>query len=165
MRTLKGTYLLVVEVPEYLEVPVGTLGVVSLEAGEYVYVGSAMGSGATDIEHRVSRHLRTRKTLFWHIDYLLSSTGAPRSVVVIESGSPIECMVCKMLASSTSFEYGPRGFGSSDCSSGCRAHLLRHTGKGELMVALITALEGLHIRRTNMTAHDDSWLVFRAVPT
>jgi Uri superfamily endonuclease len=51
-----------------LENVVGKLGVLSVQAGYYVYVGSALGPDS--LAARVGRQYRREKTLRWHVDYL-----------------------------------------------------------------------------------------------
>lgn len=77
-----------------------------LEAGIYVYVGSAMG----DLSARVARHLRKNKHKYWHIDYLLEHAKV-LSVVMLPSERRLEEEISSAL--SKKFD-GPEGFGSSD---------------------------------------------------
>jgi len=41
--------------------------------GYYCYTGSARGSGSTNLKHRIGRHLKKEKRMFWHIDYVLKN--------------------------------------------------------------------------------------------
>jgi len=78
----------------------------TIEAGIYVYVGSAMG----DLSARVARHLRKNKRKHWHIDYLLEHAKV-LSVVMLPSERRLEEEISSAL--SKKFD-GPEGFGSSD---------------------------------------------------
>lgn len=63
-----GTYVLVFQLLAPCEVKVGALGLVPIEPGYYLYVGSAHGGGG--LQARVMRHLAVDKPLRWHMDYL-----------------------------------------------------------------------------------------------
>ncbi len=116
---MRGVYILVIAVERPVEIEVGRLCAVGFAAGTYAYVGSARGPGG--IEARVGRHLRRRKKLHWHIDYLLSHPEAQvKGIYVLETEEAVECMVAKGLAEAC--EVIP-GFGSSDCR--CPGHLFR----------------------------------------
>ena len=62
----KATYLILIEIKSTVELYVGKLGKQVLEAGYYLYVGSALNA----IGSRISRHLQVDKKLHWHLDYL-----------------------------------------------------------------------------------------------
>ncbi len=102
---MKGTYILLIRVPEGVEIKVGALGRLHFESGEYAYVGSAYGPGG--IEARVKRHLRAEKKRKWHIDYLLEHAEVD-SVLIKEGANEVESakrmLECPYVA----------GFGSSD---------------------------------------------------
>jgi len=63
-----GTYLLVMQSTQQQQIEVGRLGVMQVEAGYYLYVGSAFGPGG--VKARVSHHMRVAARPRWHIDYL-----------------------------------------------------------------------------------------------
>jgi len=101
---------------------VGSLRIVRLPAGRYVYIGSARRG----IAARVSRHKRLAieksGKLHWHIDYLLVNPHTKwAGVVVLEDG--IECKMSKQIAAMSGVTAPVPGFGSTDCRSKCRAHL------------------------------------------
>ncbi len=98
-------------------ITVGRLGALHFRRGYYIYVGSAMAN----LSQRIARHLRRRKRLHWHIDYLRRCADKV-TVLPIRSSQRQECEVAQ--AVSAIFPYGPRGFGSSDCK--CPAHLFWH---------------------------------------
>jgi Uri superfamily endonuclease len=107
------SYQLLIELPRAVTVTVGRLGRFRLEAGRYVYTGSAR----RNLEARIARHLRPDKTLRWHIDYLLAAPGV-RVLDVRRSGRD-ECALNQATRGSTPMP----GFGASDCRAGCGSHL------------------------------------------
>ena len=115
----RGGYLLIVRLLADKTVQIGRLGRLRFRRGYYIYVGSAM----RNLSPRIARHMRTRKKLHWHIDYLrqVADECVP---LAIRSSARRECEIAaalsKILAS------GPKGFGSYDCD--CPTHLFRHTG-------------------------------------
>ena len=114
---MKGIYVLIIAIDADISVDTGALGNVSFEKGLYAYVGSAQNN----LEERVKRHLRTEKTKFWHIDYLLDN---PRvkvlKVFYNRAGKPKECEIANDLSKNG---FPIRGFGSSDCA--CESHLIK----------------------------------------
>jgi Uri superfamily endonuclease len=107
------TYQLAIETKRAMRIRVGRLGEFLFPAGLYVYTGSARRGLAA----RIGRHLSGAKCLHWHIDYLLATPGA-RIAGVSVFGEP-ECAVNRR----TPGAIVVRGFGSSDCTSGCGSHL------------------------------------------
>ena len=141
---MKGAYLLVFKADKPLRVRVGSLGLLKLPEGYYVYVGSAMGPGG--IKARVSRHRRLAEEggrRRWHVDYLLTSNQISFiEVWEIESLKPLECLLSQRLE-----EVADRtvlGFGSSDCRWKCRGHL--HYFKAYPKLSILKVLEGLNLR-------------------
>lgn len=51
---MKGSYILLVDLPEQEVIPVGKLGLIAFSKGFYAYVGSARGGVAA----KVKRHLK-----------------------------------------------------------------------------------------------------------
>jgi Uri superfamily endonuclease len=98
---MRGSYLLLLRLDQKVSIKHWTI-----EAGIYVYVGSAMG----DLSARVARHLRKNKRKHWHIDYLLEHAKV-LSVVMLPSERRLEEEISSAL--SKKFD-GPEGFGSSD---------------------------------------------------
>jgi Uri superfamily endonuclease len=107
------SYQLVIEVRSPVRRSVGQLGLVDFPAGIYVYTGSARRG----FEARLARHARATKTLRWHIDYLLAAPGV-RIVTIVRSRRD----ECRLNQSVTGTVPMP-GFGASDCTAGCGAHL------------------------------------------
>ena len=107
------SYQLVIEVPAMCRVQVGRLGTFELPAGEYVYTGSAR----RNFEARIARHARATKKLRWHIDYLLAAPGV-RIVKIVRSRRD-ECRLNQSVKGTVPVT----GFGASDCTARCGAHL------------------------------------------
>lgn len=79
----------------------------------------------SNLESRVKRHFRDDKRLRWHIDYLSSSRGVKRlGAIMAETDRKLECEVNMAIA--RAFGIVIKGFGSSDCRSGCGGHLIWH---------------------------------------
>lgn len=122
--TLAGAYILYLRIGRDLKLSVGALGKVSLPAGLYLYVGSARNS----IAGRISRHLRLAESgtgkSHWHIDYLLLHPAIELTGIEAKPGA-IECDVARDIASREGVSAPVSHFGSTDCRSGCKAHLFR----------------------------------------
>lgn len=106
------TYQLLIQVSTPRQICIGRLGIVSFPAGYYVYTGSA----SRHPETRVARHLAQTKSLHWHIDYLLTSSGV--QVVGWRFFSEAECTIAGL---TRGLVIAP-GFGTSDCHAGCGSH-------------------------------------------
>ncbi len=109
-----GCYIVILRLDDDREIAIGELGNIFFRKGYYLYVGSAKRS----LTKRIDRHQRSRKTLFWHIDYLREKT-------VFHKGLPIrtqedwECELASDLKGIA--DWSVPGFGCSDCS--CSSHL------------------------------------------
>ena len=111
-----GLYQLIVRLPKACDISVGLHGRFSFHAGYYVYTGSAKRG----LESRISRHLRKRKKLRWHIDYLLRYGEI---IAVKRYGNILsECGLNRRVERLPGSRIIVAGFGSSDCR--CPAHLL-----------------------------------------
>jgi Uri superfamily endonuclease len=110
---VRGSYVLLIELPERREIAIGGLGRLSFPEGYYAYVGSAMNG----IETRLRHHSRQKKKPHWHIDYLLEHSSI-RGIVLCPTNERIECSLARALAGELPVV---RGFGSSDCR--CEGHL------------------------------------------
>jgi len=107
------TYQLEIDLNEDILIQVGRLGRFRFPAGRYTYTGSAR----RNLESRLRRHLAAKKTLRWHIDYLLASKAATIAGIYL-SDEP----ECKLNQSVRGDILAP-GFGASDCRAGCGSHL------------------------------------------
>ena len=128
---MKGSYVLVIELPEGQAIAIGSLKVVHFPRGYYAYVGSALGR----LKSRLSRHLQRNKKLRWHIDYLLQRASI-NNIIICETEDRIECTIAQAL--SGKFGSIP-GFGSSDCK--CPSHLF--FAAEEMEQEIITMLNSL----------------------
>ncbi len=140
-----GAYLLFLGLDRAADLEVGALGSMRLPRGGYIYCGS----GQRGLHARVLRHLcRCRqgprglhakvaaamgapgrpprpKRLRWHVDHLLERSEARVLGVSLLPGGPAECALALGLQRSVGAAAAHAGFGASDCTSGCGAHLLR----------------------------------------
>jgi sugar fermentation stimulation protein A len=97
-------------------VTAGALGSRRLEAGWYVYVGSAK----RNLHARLARHLRSDKRAHWHIDGLRRAASIHR-IWVRSWGVGVECRVNGLVRLLPGASTPWKGFGSSDCR--CTSHL------------------------------------------
>ncbi|MBI4305154.1 MAG: GIY-YIG nuclease family protein, partial [Chloroflexi bacterium] len=105
----RGAYLLVLRLDHPRAVETGSLGLITFQPGYYVYTGSAMAN----LPARIGRHLRRRKTMHWHIDYLREAADTVKALPV-RTSQRIEEPLAKALSGILSA--GPSGFGASDSS-------------------------------------------------
>jgi sugar fermentation stimulation protein A len=109
-----GVYLLVLKLEASFTLPIPRIGSPELMPGWYVYVGSAK----TNLHQRIARHLRKRKKLHWHIDYLLQQSSSVKAFP-IRTAADLECRLARDVLKSAAAQVD--GFGCSDCS--CDSHL------------------------------------------
>jgi len=111
-----GSYLLILTLEKDLTLTVGSLGGLSFRKGFYVYAGSAK----MNLQKRIERHRRRKKTFHWHIDYLTACADSVTPVPIRSS----ENLEHDLAASLKRISDGSvRGFGCSDCR--CGTHLFR----------------------------------------
>ena len=132
---MKGSYILLIKLPEAQTVTIGSLSDVYFPQGYYAYVGSALSG----IESRLSRHLNRNKKSHWHIDYLLPKASIT-DIIIGESEDRVECAIARAL--SAQFDSIP-GFGSSDCQ--CLSHLFFAAKERQMKSAIIMTFELLAI--------------------
>ena len=152
----KGTYTLIIFLPKESRIKVGQLGVKSFPKGYYTYTGSALGDGASNLRHRVSRHLeKTGKKMRWHIDFLLAHRDATvTAVVAAQTDRRRECELNCCIKKEGAAGIPIPGFGSSDCYANCRSHLLYFGEEGvEKKIAELYAKK-LGFRPTILSLHD-----------
>ena len=119
-----GAYILHLKIKRNLNLHPGSLGNIVLPSGHYVYVGSARKS----ISGRLTRHRRLSETktgkLHWHIDYVLVH---PDIELLREDdyAGYRECDLARQIESMKGVSTPVLRFGSTDCRSGCKAHLFR----------------------------------------
>lgn len=126
----RGTYTLLVELDEPIEIEVGALGRRTFPAGWYAYTGSAFGTGGFS---RIDRHRRVaageHDVRYWHIDYLLGHPATRLAAVARSAGIDAECVIARALPG----ERVP-AFGASDCK--CGSHLAYATERANLTGAI-----------------------------
>ena len=112
-----GSYALVLASAITARIIVGRLGVLKLQPGHYVYVGSVFGPGG--LRARIEHHQHRVEHPHWHIDYLRRYT---RLIWVWYcSGARCEHSWATQLRAISGATVPMPGFGSSDCQ--CDAHL------------------------------------------
>jgi Uri superfamily endonuclease len=120
-----GAYILLLRLSEESVLDVGGLGTQKFPKGYYTYTGSALGKGSTNLKHRLARHQRKQKRLFWHIDYLLANKNVTiEQIVVAETTKKLECTINSHLKTLANTTIPVNGFGASDCTNTCQSHLL-----------------------------------------
>lgn len=114
-RENRGSYLMLLELPEAVRLAAGALGELDYPAGWYVYAGSAR----KNLRQRMARHARrTRKARHWHLDWLTPHASRISSLGI----AGLENRECALAAGLQAL--GGRmvpGFGCSDCR--CPSHL------------------------------------------
>ena len=110
---MKGSYILLLELPHNTKISVGKIGEIDFKKGLYTYIGSALNG----IEGRLARHLRKNKKFFWHIDYLLKYANIVD--IYYKLGHTKE--ECRFAININKEFNGIPNFGSSDCK--CKSHL------------------------------------------
>ena len=128
---MKGSYILLIKLPEAQTMNIGSLSDICFPQGYYAYVGSALGG----IKARLRHHLNHSKRRHWHIDYLLPKASIT-DIIIGESEDRVECAIARAL--SAQFDSIP-SFGCSDCR--CSSHLF-------------FAAEGRRMRSTIMTTFE-----------
>jgi Uri superfamily endonuclease len=103
-KKMSSTYLLFMQLEKARTIKIGSLGRCRFGKGHYIYVGSAK----RNFHHRINRHLRQKKKIHWHIDYLLRYA---RIIKIWSSGLP-EDKVADIL--STMMQVPVPHFGASD---------------------------------------------------
>jgi Uri superfamily endonuclease len=123
---LRGTYTLIIFLSKQIRIEIGQLGVKGFVKGYYTYTGSALGTGASSLRRRVSRHLRkTSKKKYWHIDFLLTHRDATViAIVAAQTDRKKECELNGYIKRRGGAGIPISGFGSSDCNRNCQSHLL-----------------------------------------
>jgi Uri superfamily endonuclease len=118
---LPGSYALSLTLCKAVTVCIGRLGWFDFPAGEYVYLGSARGPGG--LRARLGRYLTGNGSTHWHIDYLRPHRVI-RAVGYLPGSANLECAWSQALAAVPAARLPAPGFGASDCTQGCPAHLI-----------------------------------------
>lgn len=139
---MRGSYTIILRCMRPLNATFGKLGHAKLDRGYYVYTGSALGRGSASLENRLRRHMRHRKRLKWHIDYLTTKNGCNiAAVVFLQSERRLECSINRHIRETFLFIPILPGLGSSDCK--CDAHL-RKANSGLTMNQILDRVERIH---------------------
>ncbi len=113
-----GVYQLWLWLSGDVRVTVGRLGRFLFPAGTYIYTGRCCRA----LRARVLRHVQGATIKHWHIDYLLADRRAHVLRVGLASADPeMECELNQSIGRRGRCIV--RGFGASDCTDGCEAHL------------------------------------------
>ena len=113
----EGVYILTLHLEKLVTLAVGRLGTFEFPQGYYMYIGSAMGGFAG----RINRHLRRKKRMRWHIDYLLEEAELLWIDLYETTDNKDECALNRKVADLPGAREVCRGFGASDCK--CHSHL------------------------------------------
>ena len=118
MKNQTGTYAIVLKPKSKRTIKVGKLGLLKIQDGYYVYVGSAFGPGG--LKARIAHHKRRSHRSRWHIDYLRTAAQICEVWYTYDQKHR-EHQWAEMLSTMKAGMITSPGFGSSDCS--CPAHL------------------------------------------
>ncbi|MGA1871592.1 MAG: GIY-YIG nuclease family protein [bacterium] len=114
----KGTYILLLKVPNEKTLTIGKIGTYLIPKGYYAYVGSAFGSGG--LNARINHHLKTVSRAHWHIDYL-RKISIPIEIWYTTKDQKLEHYWASIMYNVHAFMPFIQGFGASDCR--CKTHL------------------------------------------
>ena len=113
----RGVYVLALQLQRKTRLVVGRLGVFDFPRGYYLYVGSALSGFAG----RINRHLKRKKKMRWHIDYLLEVADLMWVDLYETESQSDECRLNGSVAGLPGATVIAPHFGSSDCK--CDSHL------------------------------------------
>jgi len=131
-RFNQGVYTLIISLSKEACLQIGKLGTQRFPRGYYTYTGSGLGTGASSLSRRVSRHLRKDKPKLWHIDFLLAYENATvTAVIAAQTNKKLECEVNRYIKREGGAKIPVTGFGASDCKENCGSHLL-YFGEGDV---------------------------------
>lgn len=111
IEPLSGTYLLIMQSEARQQIEVGRLGLMQLDVGYYLYVGSAFGPGG--VRARAKHHMAISARPRWHIDYLRRVCEL-KAVWCCYDEVHREHQWVTLLESQPGLTIGMAGFGASD---------------------------------------------------
>lgn len=154
----RGVYLVLVRRRRAIRIKVGALGWFDFPAGWYVYTGKARRG----LQQRVIRHWSPRRRVRWHVDYLTAAPGSePIGAVLLtepDHADLQECWINQRVGAMLAGHAVVPGFGASDCTSGCPAHLwLTREPCSLLEIARISP------RTLLLVPHDNDFLLLPAL--
>ena len=124
-RFNRGIYTLIISSSKEVCLQIGKLGTQRFPRGYYTYTGSALGTGASSLSHRISRHLRKEKQKLWHIDFFLADEStAITTIIATKVDKKMECEMNRYIKREGGARVPVVGFGASDCKENCESHLL-----------------------------------------
>ena len=115
-----GTYMIIMRLSAPAQLDIGRMAHVSLAAGRYGYIGSALGPGG--LGGRMQHHLGTIAIPHWHIDYL-RAVAQCEQVWVCAQAQGREHAWADLLVQWSDVSVAVPAFGTSDCR--CATHLFR----------------------------------------
>lgn len=133
---MKGSYVLLIQLPEAQTITIGSLKDVYFPHGYYAYVGSAMSG----FKSRLSHHLKGNKRPHWHIDYLLSKASIS-GIILCKTEERVECTVAQALSCQLDSIHG---FGASDCQ--CSSHLFFASNGKKMKSTIMAVLNSLNMQ-------------------
>ena len=113
-----GTYALILSCASNARIQIGRLGVMHLQRGYYVYLGSALGPGG--LRARIAHHQKRWTQTRWHIDYLRAHTQI-HCIWISYGARPREHQWARVIQTMRGAKVPLLGFGASDCD--CWSHL------------------------------------------
>ncbi len=117
----RGSYPLIINLGKRKRIRLGRLGKVSLPPRDVSLYRKRHGRPRSSLAASSQKNKQKEP---WHIDYLLRCPEARVSQVLIRlSATWQECRLNQRIASLPGAEVIIRGFGASDCCSGCPRHL------------------------------------------
>lgn len=118
MKSLPGSYVLLFHASKKQKTEVGSLGLLNLNPGYYLYVGSAFGPGG--VAARIKHHRNVSLRPHWHLDYLRPHLRL-LEIWYTHDLHTREHQWADQLASLRGARQPFSGFGASDCL--CPTHL------------------------------------------
>ena len=113
-----GAYAVALHLSQPVPLALNAVSGSTAPAGWHVYLGSARGPGG--LKARLSRHLRRKKKVHWHVDRLTLRADLLLASTVREGD---ECSLVERLLKEQDLMCLLPGFGSTDCRT-CPSHLL-----------------------------------------
>ncbi|MDD1777457.1 MAG: GIY-YIG nuclease family protein [Candidatus Helarchaeota archaeon] len=146
----KGIYALIIKNQKDQTLQIGKLGKFLFPKGLYVYIGSALGTSATSLEHRLPRHISRTKSIFWHIDFFLQAEFVEiLTIFYAITSEKKECQLASTVSQIENAQIIIDRFGSSDCA--CKSHLPYFGVKAD------TLLEGIKISFIKIGLEPQIW--------
>lgn len=141
----KGVYALVLELNDLTQISLKKWATCVFEPGQYIYLGSALGSGG--LRARLQHHLRLSIFAHWHIDSF-RRVARLSAVVYAITDERLECVWCRLIQNDARSFVPVAGFGASDCRHNCGAHLIGLSPSMEpedLCRVLVSSRAGLRV--------------------